>query len=144
MNKSLATLLSNDVLNSNFVGFDRIFDTFSTVSASAYPPHNIIRVDDDTREIEFALAGFSSDDLTVEIKDNMLTIIGEKTEKEEDGREYVWHGISSRKFIKQFSLTDYWKVDNAAFNDGILTLVLHREVPEELKPRLIQIESKSK
>jgi molecular chaperone IbpA len=141
MNTSKALrILSDDILNSNFVGFDRFFDQFSNVATNAYPPHNVIRLDDDTRQLEFALAGFSSDDVSIEVKDNILTITGDKTV--EDDKEYIWRGISSRKFVKQFSLTDYWEVDGAAFEDGILTISLHREVPEALKPKTIKIEHK--
>ena len=141
MNTSKALrILSDDILNSNFVGFDRFFDQFSNMPTNSYPPHNVIRVDDDTRKLEFALAGFSSDDVTLEVKDNILTITGEKTV--EDDKEYIWRGISARKFVKQFSLTDYWEVDGAEFEDGILTISLHREVPEALKPKTIKIEHK--
>ena len=141
MNTSKALrILSDDILNSNFVGFDRFFDQFSNIPTNAYPPHNVIRLDDDTRQLEFALAGFSSDDVSIEVKDNILTITGDKTV--EDDKEYIWRGISSRKFVKQFSLTDYWEVDGAAFEDGILTISLHREVPEALKPKTIKIEHK--
>ena len=141
MNTSKALrILSDDILNSNFVGFDRLFDHFANVPTNSYPPHNVIRIDDDARQLEFALAGFSSDDVTIEVKDNILTITGEKTI--EDDKEYIWRGISSRKFVKQFSLTDYWEVDGAEFADGILTISLHREVPEALKPKTIKIEHK--
>jgi len=140
MNSKALRILSDDILNSNFVGFDRFFDQFSNTPTNTYPPHNVIRVDDDTRELEFALAGFSSDDVQIEVKDNLLTITGEKIV--EDDKDYIWHGISSRKFVKQFSLTDYWEVNGAKFADGILTISLYREVPEALKPRTIKIEHK--
>lgn len=140
MNSKALRILSDDILNSNFVGFDRFFDQFSNTPTNTYPPHNVIRVDDDTRELEFALAGFSSDDVEIEVKDNILTITGDKTIQ--DDKEYIWQGISSRKFIKQFSLTDYWEVDGAKFEDGILTISLYREVPEALKPKTIKIEHK--
>ena len=107
MNTSKALrILSDDILNSNFVGFDRFFDHFANVPTNSYPPHNVINVGEDKREIEFALAGFSSDDVEIEVKDGILSITGEKTV--EDDKEYIWRGISSRKFVKQFSLTDYW------------------------------------
>lgn len=142
MNTSKALrILSDDILNSNFVGFDRFFDHFANVPTNSYPPHNVINVGEDKREIEFALAGFSSDDVEIEVKDGILSITGEKTV--EDDKEYIWRGISSRKFVKQFSLTDYWEVEGASFQDGILTISLYREVPEALKPKTIKIENKS-
>ena len=142
MNTSKALrILSDDILNSNFVGFDRFFDHFANVPTNSYPPHNVINVGEDKREIEFALAGFSSDDVEIEVKDGILSITGEKTV--EDDKEYIWRGISSRKFVKQFSLTDYWEVGGASFKDGILTISLYREVPEALKPKTIKIENKS-
>lgn len=141
MNTSKALrILSDDILNSNFVGFDRMFDHFQNVTTNAYPPHNVIHIEDDKREIELALAGFSTDDVTIEVKDGVLSITGEKTV--EDDKDYMWRGISARKFIKQFSLVDYWEVEGAAFKDGILTITLYREVPEALKPKTIQIEQK--
>lgn len=142
MNTSKALrILSDDILNSNFVGFDRFFDHFANVPTNSYPPHNVINVGEDKREIEFALAGFSSDDVEIEVKDGVLSITGEKTV--EDDKEYIWRGISSRKFVKQFSLVDYWEVEGASFQDGILTISLYREVPEALKPKTIKIENKS-
>lgn len=142
MNTSKALrILSDDILNSNFVGFDRFFDHFANVPTNSYPPHNVINVGEDKREIEFALAGFSSDDVEIEVKDGILSITGEKTV--EDDKEYIWRGISSRKFVKQFSLVDYWEVEGASFQDGILTISLYREVPEALKPKTIKIENKS-
>ncbi len=141
MNSKQLRILSDDILSSNFVGFDRFFDQFANVASSSYPPHNIIHVEDDKREIEFALAGFTTDDVNIEVKDGILSITGEKTV--EDDKNYVYRGISARKFVKQFSLTDYWEVDGAEFVDGILKISLYREVPEALKPRTIKIENKS-
>ena len=138
MNKQLRILADDipDLFNRHFVGFDRVFDHFANVSTNSYPPHNIVKVDEDQYEIEFSLAGFSIDDINIEVKDGMLTISGEKTA---DERDYVYQGISTRAFVKQFNLTDHLEVDAAEFEDGILKIALHREVPEALKPKTIEI-----
>lgn len=141
MNSKQLRILSDDILGSNFVGFDRFLDQFANVASSSYPPHNVIHIDEDKREIEFALAGFTKDDVSIEVKDGILTITGEKVV--EDDKDYVYKGISARKFVKQFSLVDYWEVEGASFKDGILCISLYREVPEALKPKTIQIEDKS-
>lgn len=141
MNSKQLRILSDDILGSNFVGFDRFFDQFANVASNSYPPHNVIIIDEDKREIEFALAGFSADDVQIEVKDGILSITGEKVV--EDDRNYAHKGISARKFVKQFSLVDYWEVEGAAFENGILKITLYREVPEALKPRTVKIEQKS-
>ena len=106
MNKQLR-ILSDDILNSNFVGFDRFFDQFANIASNSYPPHNIVRTGEDTQAIEFALAGFSADEVDISVEDSVVTITGEKTEEED--RDYIWHGISARQFTKNFPLTAYWE-----------------------------------
>lgn len=137
MNKQLR-ILSDDILNSNFVGFDRFFDQFAHITSNSYPPHNIVRTSEDTREIEFALAGFSSNEVDITVEDSVVTITGEK---EEDERDYIWHGISARQFTKKFPLTSYWEVKAAEFKDGILIISLKQEIPEAKRPKQITIKS---
>ena len=136
MNKQLR-ILSDDILNSNFVGFDRFFDQFANIASNSYPPHNIVRTGEDTQAIEFALAGFSADEVDISVEDSVVTITGEKTEEED--RDYIWHGISARQFTKNFPLTAYWEVTGAEFKDGILIISLKQEIPEAKRPKQIEI-----
>ena len=127
-----------DILRNHFLGYhNNFFDNFKTVST--YPPYNI-RGNEEKGVIEMALAGFTKDDLNVEVKDNLLTITGKKEKKTKDD---IWHkGISERNFAKRFQLHEHVIVDSADLKDGILTVDYHREVPETEKPKQIKIKSK--
>ena len=120
-----------DILRNHFLGYhNNFFDNFKTVST--YPPYNI-RGNEEKGVIEMALAGFTKDDLNVEVKDNLLTITGKKD---------AWHkGISERNFAKRFQLHEHVIVDDADLKNGILTVNYHREVPESEKPKQIKIKS---
>ena len=109
-----------------FVGFEPLFSelerlTSGTTGQDNYPPHNIVRIDDENFMIEMAVAGFSKDDVEVELKDGTLTISGSKTE---DERNYAHKGISSRKFSKSFRLAEYVVVDDADLANGVLVVNL--------------------
>ena len=104
-----------------------------------YPPYNIERTGEDIYRISLALAGFTSEEVTVTAEQNMLTVEGRKGEKSE--HQYLYQGISSRPFRRQFSLADYVQVQGASFKDGLLQIDLVREVPEAMKPRRIAIKS---
>lgn len=136
--KELARITSADIFNRQFIGFDRIVDHLSSLQSNNYPPHNIIITGDDTRSIEFALAGFQRDDVDITVEDDVLTVSGEPAATDED-KVYVHQGIASRGFTKQFSLAEYWEIDGAAFADGILTISLKQEIPEYKKPKQIEI-----
>jgi molecular chaperone IbpA len=128
--------------SSAFVGFERLFDELNKVntpSQPSYPPHNIVKISDEEYAIEMAVAGISTDNLDIEIKDNTLTV---SYQPEKIEREYVYRGISSKKFVKSFTLHEYVIVDSATAEDGILTIALKVEVPEEKKPRKINIAGK--
>lgn len=135
--QELARISSADIFNRQFIGFDRIVDHLSSFNANSYPPHNIIITGDDTRSIEFALAGFLPDDVEITIEDSVLTVSGETKVDEE--KVYIHQGIASRSFKKQFSLAEYWEVESADFGNGILTILLKQEIPEAKKPKKIQI-----
>lgn len=139
---SILKITSADIFNRQFIGFDRLFDQLTSQESSNYPPHNIVITGDDTRTIEFALAGFSRDDVTITVEDAVLTISSESL-NEEDDRIYIHKGISARSFVKRFSLAEYWEVSNAEFRDGILTISLKQEIPEAKKPKDIKIDYKS-
>ena len=135
--KELARITSADIFNRQFIGFDRILDHLSSINTNAYPPHNIVITGDDTRSIEFALAGFHADDVEITIEDSVLTVSGESKADEE--KVYIHQGIASRSFKKQFSLAEYWEIQDAEFNNGILTISLIQEIPEAKKPKRIEI-----
>ena len=138
MSKALR-IVSDDILTRHFVGFDRLFDQFANVQTNTYPPHNVVKTGEDTRDIEFALAGFIEEDISVTVEDGVLTVAGAQ-ESEED-REYLWRGIGTRAFTKQFSLSEYWVVTGAKFTNGILVISTKQEVPEAVKPKQIEIKS---
>lgn len=126
------------------VGFDRmarLIDTISNEQSNGYPPYNIEKLDEDAYQISMAVAGFAEGDLTIEVKDNLLTIAGRK-ELDEDAeaqRVYLYRGIAERAFERRFNLADHIKIEGALLENGLLHVKLVREVPEELKPRKIAI-----
>ncbi len=125
------------------IGFDRLASLIDSMAgldgeSTGYPPYNIERVDDNAYRITIALAGFDDEDLNVEVKENVLTIRGEKTTEKNEG-EYLHHGIASRAFERKFQLADYVEVRSAELKNGLLHIDLVREVPEALKPRTIAI-----
>ena len=124
------------------VGFDRLFDLAQAAAQHAgednYPPYNIERLSEDSYLISLAVAGFSPDEISITAEQNVVTIEGNKPEKTE--REYLYRGISTRAFKRQFNLADYVQVKNAAFDNGLLKIELVREIPEAMKPRRIDID----
>lgn len=124
---------------SAFVGFDHLFEELDYAVKQAndhYPPHNIVKTGDNTYQIEVAVAGFSHEEITVEVKDRSLTIVGEHSSK---GRDYIHRGISMKKFKRTFRLSEYVEVNGADLVDGILAVELKVVVPEEMCPRKIPI-----
>ena len=126
------------------VGFDRmarLIDTVSSEQSNGYPPYNIEKLDEDAYQISMAVAGFAEEDLTLEVKENLLTIAGRKDldESAEAQRTYLYRGIAERAFERRFNLADHIKVEGALLENGLLHVKLVREVPEELKPRKISI-----
>ena len=123
-----------------FVGWERmnkrIEDAFKTNINATYPPYNVIKESDDTFIIELAVAGFSKEDLSITEKDGNLIIDGANKDSKQD---YLHRGIASRKFSRTFSLAEHVFVDNADLKDGILSIKIIREVPEEKKPKQITI-----
>lgn len=125
----------------NAVGFDdvvnRIFSNVDNMVATNYPPYNIIRKSDDSYIVELAIAGFSRDDITISVKEGVLTVEGNKDSVVEN--EYLYRGIGNRKFSRSFILADYMEVEQAEIVDGILRIECQRHIPESMKPRLIEI-----
>lgn len=133
-----------NVPRSLFVGFEGLFDELEGIHNSArtgndnYPPHNIVKIDDERFLIELAVAGFTEDDVSIDVKDGILKVRGKI---DGDEREYAWKGISSRKFEKSFRLSEFVVIDGADLENGILVVYARVEVPEERRPRKIEIGS---
>jgi len=124
---------------SSFVGFDHLFNELEFTAKHAqdhYPPHNIIKAGESEYLIELAIAGFSKDEISVEVKDRTLTVKGEHVSK---GREFIHRGISTKKFKRTFRLSEHVNVNGADIQDGILAIELQYVIPEEMRPRKINI-----
>ncbi len=125
------------------VGFDQVADMMDRVladtgTAVTYPPYNIEKLADDSWRISIAVAGFTDEDLAVEVRENSLIVTGRKA-KEDEKRTYLHRGIANRAFERRFTLADHVKVTEASHANGMLHIDLAREVPEALKPRRIEI-----
>src|SRR5437588_11119598 len=123
------------------VGFDRLFSMLDGFeSAPGYPPYNIERTGENAYRISVAVAGFSENDLSIETKENTLTIRGEKQAKTDENQgEPLYQGIAARAFERVFQLADHVEVRGAKLENGLLHVDLVREVPEAMKPRQIRI-----
>jgi molecular chaperone IbpA len=120
------------------VGFDRYFNGHLSNTNGNYPPHNIVKYDDTHYGIEVAVAGFTKDEITVEVDQDQLMITGKRATITE-GVEYLHRGLAARDFEQQFTLAEYMEVKGAEVKDGMLKIEIERIVPEALKPRLITI-----
>lgn len=125
------------------VGFDQIADMMDRVlsadsTTQSYPPYNIEKTGDDGWRITLAVAGFAEDELSIELRENVLLISAAKP-SEEDARSYLHRGIATRSFERRFHLADHIRVTEANLDNGLLHIDLVREVPEALKPRQITI-----
>jgi molecular chaperone IbpA len=130
------------------VGFDRLNDLFQNAArdetTSTYPPYNIAKVNEDHYYITMAVAGFSRADVNIILQKNLLTISGQAQEIANDDETqltYLYKGIANRAFERKFNLAEHMKVVGAKLNDGLLTVELVREIPEEIKPKQIAITS---
>jgi molecular chaperone IbpA len=124
------------------IGFDRFAQLFDSAagfeSEGGYPPYNIERVAENEYRITMAVAGFTEDEINIEVKDTSLLVKGEK--KAEDAeRQYLHRGIAGRTFERRFQLADFVEVKGASLKDGLLSVDLRRDIPERLKPRTIAI-----
>jgi molecular chaperone IbpA len=125
------------------VGFDRVADLMDRVLANdvaqpTYPPYNIEKTDENAYRISVAVAGFTGDELTVEVKDGTLHIAARKN-PDDTARSYLHRGIATRAFERRFALADHVRVSGASHELGMLHIDLVRETPEALKPRRIEI-----
>src|SRR5258708_10341075 len=129
------------------MGFDRVFDLLKEPQRfegqDNYPTYDIVRTGEETYRISLALAGFSPEDITVTVQQNMLSVAGRKPDQasqksgQKSGHEYLYQGIAAREFERQFSLEDHVEVEGASFENGLLQIHLVRRIPAPLKPRRI-------
>ncbi|MDF1601820.1 Hsp20 family protein [Mesorhizobium sp. YIM 152430] len=126
------------------VGFDRLFTMLDSLAqpdnGQSYPPYNIERTGEDAYRISMAVAGFAEDDISIEAHRNVLTIKGEKPETQDEASEFLHRGIAARAFERRFQLADHVEVVGALLKNGLLHIDLKRSVPEEMKPRKIEIQ----
>jgi len=129
------------------VGFDRTFDTLELLASSRaketnYPPYNIRKISEDQYAIELAVAGFEDKDIDIELVEETLTIKGNRPKEASDG--LLHQGLAARDFVKKFVLSDDMEIKGAALSNGMLYVRLERIIPDEKKPRKIELTSKSK
>ena len=139
--KALSLFDNFNQLTPYAVGYDKVFDNLSryvdnSVTSTGFPPYNIRKEGDYHYVIEMALAGFSKEDIEVEVADGTLSV---RSDKKDDASDNLYRGISFRKFNRKFTLSDDIVVNDAALDNGMLTINLERVVPEEKKPRLIEV-----
>ena len=132
------------------VGFDRFNDIFETLAAepkSSYPPYDIVKVSEDTYHITLAVAGFSEENIDITVEKDTLVISAAHAQADAENAQhstesvYLHRGIAKRNFAQKFRLADHMKVTQADMQNGLLTVTLVREVPEEKKPQQIKINS---
>jgi molecular chaperone IbpA len=125
------------------VGFDRLFNVLESVrgleaQSGTYPPYDIERLGENDYRVTLAVAGFSENELKIDVKEQILNIRGEK-KSEDKVRQFLHHGIAARAFERHFQLAEHVEVKGADLKDGLLHVDLQRNVPERLKPRTIAI-----
>ncbi len=131
------------------VGFDRVFDLLNSAagqsgvksSANGYPPYNIEKSGDNAYRIVMAVAGFGEAELNVTQKENELLVTGQTAANGQDDKQYLYRGIAGRNFERRFQLADHVKVTGAKLANGLLTIELQREIPEEKKARAIPVQA---
>jgi molecular chaperone IbpA len=136
----LQSMIAN--LHRSSVGFDQMFDHLNrttSVAQNNFPPHDIIKQAENVYTIELACAGFKEEELSIAVEDKLLTITGEKQNRQE--REYLHQGISAKSFTKVLTLAEHVIVKGANYVDGMLIINVEVEIPDVLKPRKIEISS---
>jgi len=126
-------------LSRALVGFDQIFNQRLQQLNGNYPPHNIVKYSDSKYAIEVAVAGFSKNEITVEVDQDQLIVRGIQGEIITEGKEYLHKGLASRDFEQKWTLAEYMEVKDAEVKDGMLIIEIERIIPESLKPRSIKV-----
>ena len=130
------------------IGFDRLSRVLDAAlradeGAVSYPPYDIVQVGDEKYRISMAVAGFSQGDIEIALKEDTLTVKGARGQGAEESDSFLHRGIAARSFERRFQLADNIKVTGADLRDGLLHIELERQIPEEKKPRVIEIRSDS-
>jgi len=137
------TRFDTAALNRALVGFDRIFDDMERRITSQvttnYPPFNIAKVAENFYAIEIAVTGFNKEEVAVTVEANELIVRGERKRDDDTGVEYLHRGLALRDFERIFTLAEHMKIRSAVIKNGILSISIEREIPEEMKPRVIDI-----
>lgn len=133
------TTLNLPEFRRSILGMDHLMNDFHRLDNSGYPPYNVETIGEDKYQITVALAGFKRNDLTITVKEGLLTIEGKRDDIEQDGRTYIHRGIANRAFQRQWKLAEYVEVVDATMEDGLLFVLLERQVPEEKQPKTIAI-----
>jgi molecular chaperone IbpA len=127
-------------LSRALIGFDQIFNQrLQQQTNSNYPPHNIVKYSDKDYAIEIAVAGFSKEEITVEVDQDQLKVRGVQGEMISEGKEYLHRGLASRNFEQTWTLAEYMEVKDAEVKNGMLVIIIERMIPESLKPRNIKV-----
>lgn len=134
---TIADLFPN--LTRQTIGWSPLLETLKEVTSTkpSYPPYDIVVVDETTNVLQVAVAGFSKKDLSITLQEAVLTIKGKKG-KETKGT-YIHHGIAAREFELNLAVAEFWKIDSAEVMDGMLSVTFSKELPEEKKPKVIDI-----
>ncbi len=137
----MRTVLDFSPLHRSSIGFDRVFDLLETAARTQqpdhWPPFDSVKISDDHYRITMAVAGFTHDDLQIQVQNNLLTVAGER--KIDHVGEILHRGIANRPFTRRFELAEHMQVVSADLRDGLLIIDLKRELPEALKPRMVPI-----
>src|SRR5690348_9686305 len=129
----------------SWIGFDHLFDMLENtrqVEAAGFPPFDLEQHGENAYRLRLAVAGFSRDDIEITAKSNLLTISGQRTD--ESQRAWLYRGIATGKFERQFQLADYMVVTGARLQDGLLEVDLERQIPDEIKPRKVEIATEAR
>jgi molecular chaperone IbpA len=135
-------------LSRSSIGFERLFDLINASAAGTevpddrFPPYDIARTGEDSYRITLAIAGFSPGDVSITAHPNLLTVAASKPEK--GTVQYVYRGIASQEFTRQFNLADHVEVSGASYDNGLLHIDLVRRIPEAMKPRSIPINAQAR
>ena len=140
MNNQLARI---DALSRALVGFDTMFDQmerrFANSVSNNYPPHNIIKLDENEYAIQLAVTGFDKTEISVTVENNVLIVKGESQTTDYAPEQYLHRSLATRDFVKEFPLAEHIEVVGAETKNGMLTVKLIRDIPESAKPKIIDI-----
>lgn len=132
-----------NALNRALIGFDNLFDTFEQRFANqlnnTYPPYNVLKHSDDSYQIEIAVTGFEKEDISVEIDQNSLIVKGSRKEIDIKNPTYLHKGLATRDFTRMWTLGEHIEVGDIKMKNGVLIIPLNRVIPDNLKPRTLQI-----